>query len=147
MQAISYQVALHAAQELLNTPADNVLTEFAVLKQLEVSVHARIESLKPDAITEAQLKLGQQGRTSGSFLFNGHTFSLSKEVDYQIVEHPQKYTMQEGVDYRTYARMRENCKSQGKAYTKLMRAIESSMPTLYPNIEPDDTILEISVLD
>ena len=146
MQPISYQTALHNAQELLSTPADNILTELAVLKQLEVSVQARMKGLMENAKTEAQLKLTAMGKESGSFVFNGHTFSLSKELDYQITAKPQKYTFEDGVNYRNYARSKAECDAQSAAYTKLMAAIESSMPTLHPTIQPDKIILKLSVL-
>jgi len=146
MQPISYQTALNNAQGIISESVD-VLTELAVLKQLEASTKARIETIMGDAKIAAQLKLSQQGRTNGSFIFNGHTFSLSKELNYQIVEKPQKYTLEDGVTYRQYYYEREDYKSQASALTKRMRAIESSFPTLHPTYEPDEIILKLSVLD
>ena len=147
MQAISYLTALHNAQNTASDPSTDVLTELAVLKQLEVSLKARIDTIMGDAKTMAQLKLSQQEKTNGSFVYNGHTFSLSKELNYQIVEKPQKYTLEDGVTYRQYYYEREDHKSQASALTKRMRAIEASFPTLHPTYEPDEVILKLSVLE
>ena len=134
------------AEELF-TAAD-YLEELHVLRRYEKLIQKRIKEISDDAIREALDILGAEkpARTNGAFEHYGKQFELSAKPVYDFVGHAQRYTMEDGVNYRKYYLEQKRLKEQSQAKTNKMAAINKSFPVENPDWAPDWTELTIKCL-
>ena len=143
MQPIDLTAAVEAAQQLLQKPQD-ALIESAILKQLEVTCAKRRDMLEADAIQMAEDLLKKEGQTSGDFIYKGYKFCLNRSEVLDFMGRPQRYTMQEGVDYRINKILQDELISNSKKYTKEMAHIVEMFKLDHPDWTPDQVKKSLS---
>ncbi len=146
MKAIELRQALINASYLTIDGAD-ALVETSVLKQLIESCKARVEALEPEARRMAEEILKKNGATSGKFEHHDHHYTLDLTPVYDMAGKPQRYTMEEGVKYRNYAKEQAEYKKESAKLTRKMKEIMDSFPEDHPNIEPDEIKQTLKCLD
>ena len=118
------------------------LEQLRALRNEEKNIKAQIETVKPQAETEARNITKQ-----GMFQHNGHNYILDREDVFDFIAKPQKYTMPEGVTYRQKFLEQKQLKSQSAAITKLLKSIKDAFPSMHPNIQPDEVNYTVKCLD
>ena len=146
MKAIELKKAFVEAGDVVLNGAD-ALVESSVLKQLMESCKKRVEAIESDAKQLAEEILASQGARKGKFEHEGHHYTLDRDEVYDLVGKPQRYTMQEAVLYRQYAKEQREYKDKSAGLTKSMKAIYDQFPTDHPNFEPDDEKTTLKCLD
>ena len=146
MQAIELRAALIAANEINLNGAD-ALVESSILKQLIESCKARIEVIEPAAKKLAAEKLAEKGEISGKFDHEGHHYTLDVTPVFDIVGKPQKYTGEDGVEYRKKFKEQAELKKASAKLTRKMKDIMDDFPDNHPNIEPDEIKQTLKCLD
>ena len=146
MKAIELRAALIAANDINLNGAD-ALVETSVLKQLIESCKARVEALEPEARRMAEEILQSLGEESGKFEHNQHHYSLDKTPVFDMVGKPQRYTMEEGVDYREKFYEQAEYKKESAKLTRKMKEIMDSFQADHPNFEPDEIKQTLKCLD
>ena len=146
MKAIELRAALIAANNVNINGAD-ALVETSILKQLIESCKARVDELDSAAKILAGGELDELGEKSGKFEHEGHHYSLDVTPVYHMVSRPQKYTMQEAVDYRKKADEQNDYKKESAKLTREMKTIMENFPKDHPNIVPDEFKETLKCLD
>ena len=146
MQAIELRAALIAANDINLNGAD-ALVESSILKQLIESCKARIEVIEPAAKLLAEQELAELGETSGKFYHEGHHYTLDVTPVFDIVGKPQKYTGEDGVEYRKKFKEQADLKKASSKLTRKMKDIMDDFPDNHPNIEPDEIKQTLKCLD
>lgn len=146
MQAIELRAALIAANDINLNGAD-ALVESSILKQLIESCKARIEVIEPAAKLLAEQELAELGETSGKFYHEGHHYTLDVTPVFDIVGKPQKYTGEDGVEYRKKFKEQAEFKKVSAKLTRKMKDIMDDFPENHPNIEPDEIKQTLKCLD
>ena len=118
------------------------LQELRELRNQEKAIKARIETIKAQAVAEAQAFTD-----GGKFEFLGHTYILERDEIYDFVGKPQKYTMPEGVAFRQKTAEQKVLKAQSTALTKELKAIRDAFPISRPTIAPDEITYTVKCLD
>ena len=137
MKAIEIRAALIAANDMNLNGAD-ALVETAILKQLIESCKARVEELDDEAKTLATAILSEKGADKGKFEHEGHTYTLDREVVYNILTDTKKYNYTEAATYRALAREQTVLRAQIASRTKKMKAIYDAIPNDHPRLKADD---------
>ena len=146
MKAIDLRQALIEANEVNINGAD-ALVETSILKQLIESCKARVDELDTAAKILAGGELDELGEKSGKFEHEGHHYSLDVTPVYDMLGRPQKYTMEEGVDYRKKADEQAEYKKESAKLTREMKTIMDNFPKDHPNIAPDEVKETLKCLD
>ena len=146
MQAIELRAALIAANDINLNGAD-ALVESSILKQLIESCKARIEVIEPAAKLLAEQELAELGETSGKFYHEGHHYTLDVTPVFDIIGKPQKYTGEDGVEYRKKFKEQAELKKASAKLTRKMKDIMDDFPDNHPNIEPDEIKQTLKCLD
>ena len=146
MKAIEIRAALIAANDMNLNGAD-ALVETAILKQLIESCKARVEELDDDAKTLAAAILSEKGADKGKFEHEGHTYTLDREVVYNILTDTKKYNYTEAATYRALAREQASFRAQIASRTKKMKAIYDDIPVNHPKMEADEVKRTLKCLD
>ena len=146
MKAIELRAALIAANDMNLNGAD-ALVETAILKQLIESCKARIEEVEDEAKTMAAAILSEKGADKGKFEHLGHTYTLDREVVYNILTDTKKYNYTDAATYRALAREQTVLRAQIASRTKKMKAIYDAIPTDHPNLVPDTEKTTLKCLD
>lgn len=145
MKAIELRAALIAANDMNMNGAD-ALVETAILKQLIESCKARIEEVEDEAKTMAAAILSEKGADKGKFEHEGHTYTLDREVVYNILTDTKKYNYTEAATYRALAREQTVLRAQIASRTKKMKAIYDAIPSDHPRLKADDEKLTLKCL-
>ncbi len=146
MKAIELRQALIEANDVNLNGAD-ALIESSVLKQLMESCKVRVDELEPEAKKLAAQKLAEKGETSGKFEHEGHHYTLDVTAVFDMVGKPQKYTGEDGVEYRKKFKEKEELKKASAKLTRKMKTIMDNFPEDHPNIEPDEIKETLKCLD
>ena len=146
MKAIEIRAALIAANDMNMNGAD-ALVETAILKQLIESCKARVEELDNDAKTMAVTILAAEGAQKGKFEHEGHTYTLDREVVYNILTDTKKYNYTEAATYRALAREQTALRAQIASRTKKMKAIYDAIPSDHPRLKADDEKFTLKCLN
>ena len=146
MKAIEIRAALIAANDM-NLKGADALVETAILKQLIESCKARVEELDNDAKTLAAAILSEKGADKGKFEHEGHTYTLDREVVYNILTDTKKYNYTEAATYRALAREQTILRAQIASRTKKMKAIYDAIPSDHPRLKADDEKFTLKCLN
>ena len=146
MKAIEIRAALIAANDMNLNGAD-ALVETAILKQLIESCKARVEELDDEAKTLAAVILSEKGADKGKFEHEGHTYTLDREVVYNILTDTKKYNYTEAATYRALAREQTALRAQIASRTKKMKAIYDAIPSDHPRLKADDEKFTLKCLN
>jgi hypothetical protein len=146
MKAIDLRQALIEANDVNLNTAD-ALVESSILKQLIESCKARIEVIEPAAKKLAEQELAELGETSGKFYHEGHHYTLDVTPVFDIVGKPQKYTGEDGVEYRKKFKEQTELKKASAKLTRKMKQIMDDFPENHPNIEPDEIKQTLKCID
>ena len=140
-----------ALMEAINTTevlGASALEETRALRQLIKSSEARIEELETAAVEDAKVyAIEQNGEDKGKFLLDGHHYELRKAETNDFVGKPQKYTMEEGVNFRRKHAEQQVLKARSSQLSKDMKAIKDGFHAAHPNIEPDETTYTVVCVD
>ena len=148
MKAIEMNEALMEAINTTEVLGASALEETRALRQLIKSSEARIEELETAAVEDAKVYATEQnGEDKGQFLLDGHHFELRKAETNDFVGKPQKYTMEEGVNFRRKHAEQQVLKARSSQLSKDMKAIKDGFHTAHPNIEPDETMYTVVCID
>jgi len=114
-----------------------------------VFIQKAAEFLKAEYVAEAteMAKAALDGgkKNSGSFMQNGISYSVSRTVNYEFVEKPQKYHDEDSTAYRTNYYERESYKEAAKACTDAMKGCRSKFIANHPNVDPESVDYSLSV--
>ena len=95
----------------------------------------------------AEQELAELGETSGKFYHEGHHYTLDVTPVFDIVGKPQKYTGEDGVQYRKHFKEQAELKKASSKLTRKMKDIMDDFPDNHPNIEPDEIKQTLKCID
>ena len=123
------------------------LEEYHILRRVAKRVEERIKEISEDALREAMeiLQSETPARESGAFEYGGMQFEVSAKPVYDFVDHANRYTMEEGVEYRKLAQEKQRLAELSKAKTDKMASITRCFKTEHPDWTPDWTELTLKV--
>ena len=117
------------------------------LRTQEKAIKAQIDSILPDATSEAVAILAAQGLDRGEFTIpNVGTFQLQRTDVFDLSDH-KKYKGEEAVNWRSEAKKKIKAQNAAKACTASMAGFLKTFVELNPDKEPDEIKLTVKVID